>query len=225
MTEHDREAPRLPQDLSLAGQARAVARLHASLDAGTARLTRATGLGCPEGCGACCLSPEVETSVADLLPLALALAERGEAGAALTAARAAGDAGPCVLYAPEPGDARRGRCTVYAERPSICRLFGFASRRAKGGGLELAACRELRAAAPAATARAEAAIAGGLDVPRIDVDASTIALVTGDARPLPINHALRLALERTGLARDLSDRARAAEGSPGAFPGGAEHPR
>ena len=192
---------------SLGGLAREVARRHAEQDAGIERLTQATGLGCPPGCGACCLSPEVETSVADLLPLACALFERGAAEAAQDRARGARDAGPCVLYAPSADDPRQGRCTVYAERPSICRLFGFASRRARGGGLEHAACRELRAAHPEASARAAAAVAEGLAAPRIDAEPGAIALLLGEARPLPINHALRLALERVGLLRALARRA------------------
>jgi Fe-S-cluster containining protein len=197
------QSPEPPRG-SLAELAREVARRHAEQDAGIERLVRATGLACPEGCGACCLSPEVETSVADVLPLAFALFARGAAEEALARARAARDAGPCVLYAASPGDPRRGRCTVYAERPSICRLFGFASRRARGGGQEHAACRELRAAHPEASARAAAAVSGGLEAPRIDAEPGAIALLAGDARPLPINHALRLALERVGLQRSLA---------------------
>ncbi len=191
----------------------AIAAQHAAIDAQVALLAQASGLACPPGCGACCLSPEVETSVADALPLALALFARGEAPVVLERAREAADRGPCVLYRADPLDPRRGRCSAYAERPSICRLFGFSSRRARAGGVELATCRELRAGAPEAVARAEEHVRTGGAAARIDVDAERIAFLEGGApHPLPINQALRLALERVGLARALAARARPKDG-------------
>ena len=75
-----------------------------------------------------------------------------------------------MLYQP---DAARpdvdGRCGLYEHRPSICRVFGFAARRAKASeGLDLATCKDLRRFTPETVARAEAVIAAGFDAPRVD---------------------------------------------------------
>jgi len=181
--------------------------------------TRVSHLACPPGCGACCNSPEVEATTVELLPMAEALVAAGrldEALAALDAAIARGtrEVGPgepapsrCVMYRPDPADPARGRCGAYTERPLICRLFGFGTRRARTGRTELVACRVMRASEPARMQRVEA-------------DETTLALAPvmadhvhalggespgDDARARPINEALREALERVVLARRMRD--------------------
>jgi Fe-S-cluster containining protein len=196
-----------------------VSARHLEASVRAASLAAASGLACPPGCGRCCLSPGVESSVADCLPAARALFDRGDAHA-LHARLAGGADARCVLYAPAaPDDETRGRCGLYEHRPSICRAFGFAARRARAGGLELATCKELRRESPAAVARAAEAVAAGLDAPRIDVDPTDVALLAGaDARPLPINQALRLAIERVGMERALRASTAAPDHAPAATP-------
>jgi Fe-S-cluster containining protein len=176
------------------------------IDEGTARLQHASGLACPPGCGRCCLSPDVEASEVELRPLARELWERGEAERWLAVlAERAGDA-RCVLYEPDPADPARGRCAHYALRPSVCRLFGFASRRDKRGRLELAACKVHRETDPAAVARASESIATGLAVPELSSATATLGALDarGTARLLPINEAFRRALLAAGLERLLA---------------------
>jgi Fe-S-cluster containining protein len=174
------------------------------IDERTADFARASGLACPAGCGACCLSPHVETTAGELVPLALELFRRGAAEELLRQLARAGDAGPCVLYAPDPTDAARGRCTVYAWRPAVCRLFAFSARRDRAGRAELIACGVQRAAAPELVRRAEEAVAAGLATPLLPELAREVALAGLDAELLPIGRALRRALERVGLALALA---------------------
>lgn len=177
-------------------------------DAATRAFAERAGLACPPGCGACCLSPDVETTAAECLPLAEALAADGRADevlAELARRRAAGDP-RCALYAADPRDERLGRCTAYALRPLVCRLFGFSGRRDRTGATALVSCRTLRAADPAAQARAEElARAGGAPLLADHAHAVAAALPGDGARQLPVNEALRAALERVLLARRLRD--------------------
>lgn len=173
-------------------------------EAESAALRARTALACPPGCGACCLSPEVETTVAELLPMALELVRSGRAAALLETLAAETPDAPkrCVLYAPDPDDPRRGRCQAYAERPLICRLFGFTARRDRLGRPRLAACATMRSVAPENVAAAERAIEAGLPV-AIGGDLSrllAIELPGEGSQQLPINVALRRALERVLLA-------------------------
>ena len=167
--------------------------LYRDADAATDAVSAATGLACPTGCGNCCVRTPPHVSVSDVAPLARAAIESGEAEALLARARAIG-AGPCVLFAP---GRLPGGCTVYAIRPVICRLFAFAAVRDKHGALELAICREHKAADPAAPARVRAYLDGGGAAP-VFTDIQQDAHDPDDGPPdlLPINLALALALER-----------------------------
>jgi Fe-S-cluster containining protein len=178
----------------------------------TAAFAAEQALSCPPGCGACCLSTEVECTVAELGPLAAELVERGTATAVLDQARAA-PLGACVLYVPEAQEARRGRCSEYRLRPRICRLFGFAGRSNRAGANELVACRVMRAADPLGVARAVTAVAAGAPVPLYGThfaDRSADEAGAG-GRLRPINEALTLALERELLRRHLASSEGAAE--------------
>lgn len=165
------------------------------LDAETEAFAAATGLRCPTGCGACCESPAIHCAAVEFEPLARAFVDAGTAEAALERAAEAG-AGPCIFYAADgPG---RGRCTVYAYRPAVCRLFGFAAVRGKRGHPELAACRRHKAEQPEAVARAHEQVATGAPVPLMGVwqtRAAELGTSTSGAL-LPINQAIATALER-----------------------------
>jgi uncharacterized protein len=181
--------------------------VHARLvlaDTQTEALSARTGLACPPGCGACCLSPEIETSVADLLPLAAELVRAGRAAGVLAEIerRSAGGERRCVLYEPDASDERRGRCAAYAHRPLVCRLFGFAARRDREGSPALVGCRTMRAAEPEAVARAEAHVREGGAVAFFADHAHALAaeLPAEGAVQRPINEALGDALQRALLA-------------------------
>jgi len=185
-----------------------VTRRFEDADAEVERLRERTGLACPPRCGACCLSPEVETTERELAPLAAELVRTGHALGVLAELERLATAGElrCALYAPDDGDPRRGRCSAYAWRPLICRLFGFAARRDRHGRPELAACRVMREADPATVAAAVRHVEAGGEVAVFADHAAAAA-----TEPLrPINAALRAAIERAGMRARLG----AASASP-----------
>lgn len=191
-----------------------ILELFSRIDAETSAFAIASGLRCPDGCGACCENPGVHTSVVELEPLAVELVARGQAEAEAVLARAAA-AGPgqCVFYDSHgPG---QGRCMVYPLRPAICRLFGFAAVRDKQGRPELAGCKVHKAQQPEVMAHARALVAGGAPVPMM-VAWQQEALDLGSSATgalVPINVAIEQALERALFLAALSGDA-AADGAP-----------
>jgi Fe-S-cluster containining protein len=177
--------------------------LFSRLDAETEAFAAASGLRCPDGCGACCESPNVYSTAVELEPLARALVEEGRAEAALEQATARGQ-GTCIFYASHGGG--QGRCTVYGLRPMICRLFGFAAIRNKHAQPELAGCKVHKAAQPEAMARAHELVSGGFPVALMSAWQQQAAELGTSATGalVPINQAIQEALERALYAASLS---------------------
>ncbi len=184
----------------------AVRAVLAEIDAGTERLSRASGLRCPPNCGACCLSPEVTASVLECLPLADHLLASGRAQDFLARFEADPTHRPCFLYEADPLDPERGRCGEYEHRPSLCRLFGFSARRRKDGSAELIACIRHKSAIPEAVQQAQ--VAASREEGVAFAGDSALALAGIDpalAQPLlPINEAVAKAIERLALRHSLS---------------------
>ncbi len=182
--------------------ARTVARFGV-IDAEIDAFQAATGLACPPGCGACCNSPEVEATAVELEPTAEALIDAGRAEAVLQDLAAAPRPGRCVLFAADPADSRRGRCSAYTTRPLICRLFAFGSRHDRAGRLELVSCRVMREADPARMAAAEGDRAALKLAPVMAEHAHAVgAEAPGhEALAQPINASLEFALRKALLRR------------------------
>jgi Fe-S-cluster containining protein len=114
-----------------------------------AEAQKATGLSCPSGCGQCCSVPTIEASVLEMLPMAMELYRQGRAlemyedlkrEAPLT----------CVMYQATSADKKSGQCLMYQQRPSVCRMFGVASRSGKNPGeRQLSICQTLKTLHPA----------------------------------------------------------------------------
>jgi uncharacterized protein len=171
------------------------------IDRATTAFQTATGLQCPSGCGACCLNPEVETTPLEMLPIAWELYQRGELAEWIQQAGIINGIGVCVFYRSDPVIPGNGRCSIYPWRPSLCRLFGFAAVVNKHGNPELAACKKHKEVMPEVVASSQAAIADGLPVPQFADFAMRFRSLDpnlGQER-LPINQALKVALERVGL--------------------------
>jgi len=191
--------------------AAALRALYRRLDRRIASFRRSSGLGCPPGCGECCLSPEVEATVLEMLPLALDLRRRGLLESTLARLGPGEPPRRCLFYSPAPLGAFGGLCSVYPWRPLLCRLFGFAAVAGPEGRPELAVCGRMRAAIPDQTRAAAAAVlAGRLRAPLMrdwSLAAYRLEPALG-ANPLPLNSALKQALERVGLERSLRGRPR-----------------
>jgi uncharacterized protein len=169
------------------------------MEAETVALGAETGLHCPPGCGRCCDNPNIEATPLEMLPMALALIRQGEVDYWLDQADSHNN---CVFYQPDPAAPGNGRCLKYEWRPSLCRLFGYAAVQDKGGDPVLAACSWHEAIMPERLERVRAAIASGLPIPKFSDWQARIASLDPHwgYQHLPINQALRVALERVGLA-------------------------
>ena len=171
------------------------------LDARTAQFRTVSGLQCPTGCGACCLSAKVEATVLELLPLAMSLVGSDGGDRLVQRLSEPGLAAHCVLYDPE---GREGHCGAYAHRGVVCRLFGFAGNHDRCQVPRLAACKVMRAVNPEMVARSEALIELEPSLLPIFSEAG-IRLCAMDpglgARRLPINDAIREALAKVEVMR------------------------
>lgn len=156
--------------------------------------------GYPHAVSCSCTTPTVEATVAECVPLAEAVVSRGDGPAVMERLRSA--AQECVFYEADPAGGGRGRCSEYAVRPAICRLFGFAAVRRKDGSAELSACRVMRVSDPAGvTAACEGVRDGRLAAP-VMADWSARVAAASDlsaeetSRMLPINEAFSHAIQR-----------------------------
>ncbi len=172
------------------------------IDRQTANFQATTGLHCPPGCGKCCQSPTVEVTVLDCLPYAIEAWQGGQADAIL-AQLADPDVHYCIFYQADPTLPGNGRCGVYAWRPALCRLFGFATVRTKQAQPELAACAEHKATQLDTVTQIQRALQTGLAAPRFTEFAQQIAEIEPSLGTtyLPINQAWQQAMERVGLWR------------------------
>lgn len=183
-----------------------VIELYDRIDEQTAALQTETGLHCPPGCGKCCENPEVETTVLEMMPLALELWRIGEAEKWLEPLGELPEFSPCVFYQPDPFVEGNGRCSVYQWRPTLCRLFAFATVKNKQGQPELAACAKQKQTIPERVQQAKEAIAAGLSAANFGEIATVVANLDpnlGSDR-LPINQALKFAIQRVGLIAQLT---------------------
>jgi uncharacterized protein len=98
-------------------------------------------LQCPGGCGRCCESPFIEASPLECLPLAATLIPKAEEWLArlelhLRLNRTLPSS--CPFYV--SFGFGKGFCSVYDQRPLICRLYGFAAYIDDAGNDELDSC-------------------------------------------------------------------------------------
>ncbi len=186
----------LPNHLS-----RRVLELYSEIDRQTSEFRRATGIVCPPGCGECCLAVVPRVSVIELLPAAEESFLRGEAESLLERIALVGEDGRCVFFSPDPFTLGNGRCTYYEFRPSVCRLFAYGTVKSKGGKPELVTCRRHKEKDPKIFRRVQEAISEGLATPKFDQFLLQIFALdpSRGLERVPINQALRLALERCGL--------------------------
>ncbi|AFY74220.1 putative Fe-S oxidoreductase [Synechococcus sp. PCC 7502] len=176
-------------------------KIYRAIDQQIEVLQQASGLQCPSGCGKCCENPQVETTVLEVLPLALELVQRDEAEYWLEQAAHANHSGVCIFYQPDHLVAGNGRCGVYAWRPSLCRLFGFASITNKHGQSELAACKIHKQTMPEVLATLPIELAPNFS----DYSMQLRNLNPDQSDLLPINTAMAIAINKVGLLRDYQD--------------------
>lgn len=154
------------------------------------------GLSCPSGCGQCCLNPEVDASLLEMIPLALKIYDEGRLEEWLERLESNTTA-HCLLYQDQGG--RKGYCGSYQERPSLCRMFGVSGYLDKNQKITLSICKLLKQEFPEQTQKAVSQTDAATPILRDwSIHLSTLhpELIQ---RRMPINDALKGALEKVAL--------------------------
>lgn len=102
-----------------------------------------SGLTCNTACGTCCNNPQVEATVLEMLPLALSFFDLGRAEQVLDELDLYSGFS-CYHYTRHSLDGSKGACSVYQQRPGICRMFGAAGVKDKHGKARLSVCRIIK---------------------------------------------------------------------------------
>lgn len=165
-----------------------------------------SALRCIEGCGRCCENPRIETTVTELLPLALELWKTKTADHWLAQVESSHDAGRCVFFQPDPVGTGKGRCGVYPFRPLVCRLYGFSANADKFNRLRLITCSIIKASQPKEMAQAQKLINQKTHVPKMTDFAMRVSQLdpVRGGRRIPINAAIRSAVECIGFSLQMS---------------------
>lgn len=172
-----------------------VEQLFAELDAKIARFTDASGLRCVDGCGECCNKKDIEATVLEFLPLAAHLWKNGKALSVLEKLENEYVSDTCVFFLND-------RCSVYPFRGLICRLFGFSFVTGKDGKKKLSTCVIIKEKSPGQVEEAGSLADGGFEVPVMTDFSSRLIGIDPEMgrRFLPINRAIRGAIEKLGLS-------------------------
>ena len=163
-----------------------------------------SGLHCLSGCGKCCNNPEVEASVFEMIPLALRMLDENRLEEWLEHLESPKQS-HCLMYEAHSPDGSQGKCSVYKERPSLCRMFGVSGYFNKHHEITLSVCKLIKAEYPALLKENEA-----LDLaktPMLTIWSYKMAEL--DPRliqdKLPINEAFKQALEKIALYAQYQD--------------------
>lgn len=154
------------------------------------------GLFCRSGCGECCQHPGIEATVLEMLPLAFRLITEQRADQVLSDLAERDDA-RCYFYQSHSEDRKQGQCSVYQQRPGICRFFGAAGTTGKAGEYQLSTCRNIKTDHP--TAYTDTIIALESDPPPlIRHGQEQIRQLDPElaSKSMPLNQALATALEK-----------------------------
>jgi uncharacterized protein len=180
-------------------KAQQVMDLYSQIDQQTRAFQAETQLHCPAGCGRCCENPHVEATPLEMVPLAVELFRQGEAVKWLESA-GVNETNACLFYEPDLLTPGNGRCQIYPWRPSICRLFGYATVTDRDGQPKFAACMRHKADMPEVVTTIQEAIAQGLPAPSFATSQQIAHLAPHlGAERMPINQALNAALRWVGL--------------------------
>jgi uncharacterized protein len=164
------------------------------------------GLNCRSGCGECCLQPTIEATVLEMLPLAIYLFDQGKAEQTLAQLEQLTEPQGCLFYQKLSFDGKQGQCSIYPQRPSICRMFGAAGYRDKQGKTSLSACKIIKSDRP--IPYQDTLIALQSDPPPMMVMAkeqvNELDYELGKQH-LPLNEAIKQALEKVLFKAYYSD--------------------
>lgn len=172
-------------------------KLYVEISSTFSEYQKSVNLPCLEGCGKCCLNPDIEASVLEMLPFAIKIYREGKLEEWMLK-MSTNERKSCLLYAGDENG--KGRCGHYNERPGICRMFGVAGMKNKEQTLRLSICKFIKENYPEASEK----IATELDLKRPPLMTEHSAQVAhlGDhflSRRYPINEAIQQALEKVAF--------------------------
>ena len=152
-----------------------------------------SNLPCLEGCGRCCLNPEVDASTLEMFPIALKIFDDGKLDEWLDKTESPLQ-DHCLFYVQE--NETKGRCGIYNERPALCRMFGVAGYLTKEREVTLSICKYISEKYPERVPLTKAS-----DAPVFANWTSRVStLGTPDLNlRFPINIALKKALHKIAL--------------------------
>jgi len=184
-----------------------VGTLFKEVDLAVQQFQNLTGIRCPDGCGECCSRSRVETTIIELMPLALQIWSSQTAEYWLARIHEAANDPVCVFYNTQIDIPSRGRCMIYPMRPLICRLFGFFTVRNKYGKYAYGSCREIKHKYPEVYEKAVRTL-DEIKHPSVCTDYS-IQVIGIDSMIgnilLPINQAALLSREKIGYRLECAD--------------------
>ena len=179
--------------------------VYRELDERTEEFRRASGFKCPEGCGKCCMTDNVEASVIEFLPLAAKLWEINEAEKWMEIIHLSPHKRTCVLFEHDAEKPGCGRCVFYEKRGLICRVFGYTASKDKYSVTKLVGCRVMKEAFPENFEKTRKAVSAGLYIPLVTVFAYRLMSIDQalGRRFMPINQAIMAAIESIGFMRSM----------------------
>ena len=155
-----------------------------------------SGLHCMSGCGRCCLNPEVEASMYEMIPFALKVYDEGKIDEWLLFLESQ-ERPHCALFQDQGNG--KGFCGSYHERPSVCRMFGVAGRFDKKNEVSLSICKHLRSEYPAITEKLTSE--KNSDAPMLTHWSSKLANLDPELTKnrVPLNDAMKGALQKVAF--------------------------
>jgi Fe-S-cluster containining protein len=180
---------------------RSLLRLYRQADRETQHFRKLSKVHCPSLCGYCCATANVQTSTLEMLPLAVELWSTNKADFWLKKLNRTPSKRKCVFFHQHKTDRFKGRCQAYSLRPLICRLFGFSFNKNKDGGFAYGGCKIIKKRYPKTMQNINKMLSRH---PRLKKMSDFSIRLFGLGSPLdqkliPINQALRIAIEKIGF--------------------------
>lgn len=157
---------------------------------------KSTGWNCLNSCGRCCLNPEIEATLYEMIPMALSIYDEGKLDEWIEKLTTTTQQ-YCLAYVHGEKEGE-GKCGHYHDRPAVCRMFGVAGYRNKKNEVTLSICKFIKENNSITEAPTN------LDVNKTPMMVEwSFKLASLDQRliqeKLPINQALLKALEKVAL--------------------------
>lgn len=177
----------------------AVEMVFKGLDDHLAHISDQTGLNCVKHCSLCCHKKGIEATPLEFYPLAAYLHRTGQMDAFLEKLDNLKDDDLCVLLDKDAHQNGTWGCTAYPYRGLVCRMFGFGFRLNRMGVPDLVTCKTIKSVFPESVQRAVQLSASEPETLPLFRDYSMQLWAIDPElfdKPMPINQAIRIAVER-----------------------------